>query len=233
VGIINNYERTGKSITILEVGKMKRIFWAWKVAIFLLVSSLCAVNAVQAIPITIEITGNITSASGIGLPDGIAIGDIFTGIYTYDSSTLDSNTHPDRGYYQNGSPYGMFIFLEEYEFKTSPNDGFRIQIWNNHTIPGGRSYDLYRVESFGVVPFPAIEYYQFYWNLEDGTQNALSSDDLPIKAPILSEWKSNLFQISSGNSFLINGTVTYAVLVPEPATLLLLGLGGLLIRKRR
>ena len=203
---------------------MKQLF-------ILIVGVVLAIGAVcHAELITIEISGNITSAGGSGLPGTIHAGDIFTGIYTYDSLTLDSDAEPNRGYYQHSSPYGFRIFLGGYEFKTAADNGFAMRIWNNFTNPLGRSYDWYRVESIGVVPLPDIEYYQFHWDLENNTQNALSSEDLPITAPILNDWDRNSFQISSGNSFLIDGTVTQAEIIPEPLSITLFGLGGLFLR---
>jgi hypothetical protein len=75
------------------------------------------------------------------------------------------------------------------------------------------------------------------WQLDDYSGMALSSDALPTTAPVLSDWPDTFDHLyihgqSFGSSFFIRAPVTSAELVPEPATIALLALGGLFLRKR-
>lgn len=203
----------------------------WQIVIFTLGIFLISAESVQAKLVTIQISGQITSASGNGLPNTIHVGDIFTGIYTYDTLTPDSDALLNRGRYQYSSPDQFSICLGGYEFKTS-EVGYNMQIWNNFTFLDW-SYDMYSISSVGVVPLPNISSYIINWSLRDTTKTALSSEALLDIAPILNDWNYNHFQISSGNSFLLDGIVTNAILIPEPASMFLLGLGGLLLRRKK
>lgn len=189
-------------------------------------------QTLKASPVTIQITGTVTSASGYGLPDTITVGSILTGTYRYDSLAPDSDASPNRGRYEQNPPYGICVFLGGYEFRTAPERGFSMQIWNDFTDSLGRSYDWYRVSGI-VSALPDIPHCNFGWSLTDYTQKALSSPALPGTSPILADWTSNHFQLMYGNVFLMDGIVTHAVLIPEPATLLLLGAGGIRLRQKR
>ena len=74
-----------------------------------------------------------------------------------------------------------------------------------------------------------------YWVLINSTGTVLSSDALPTTAPIpLTQWQSNNLNIygAGPDAFFISADVTSAEIVPEPATFLLVALGGLLLKKR-
>ena len=207
---------------------MKR--WKWTQAILLTTSMLlCAVQANAAL-ITIQISGHVTSASGIGLPDTIKAGEAFTGTYSYDSLTPNSDARPNRGVYQQDETYAINILLGGYEFKTT--GGFSITIWNNFTSSLGTSYDFYGINGWGSA-LPDKQHCIIGWSLTDYNCQALSSNALPNEAPNLDDWTSNRIQLSNPNVFLINGLVTEATLIPEPTSLLLLGVGFSLIRAIR
>ena len=78
------------------------------------------------------------------------------------------------------------------------------------------------------------------WQLTDYSYTAISSTELPVVPPDLSVWPYNDLAISGGRggippcfdeTFHIGAEVTSVWLVPEPATLFLFGLSGLLLRK--
>ena len=205
----------------------------WRVMPFVLGVLLTLEEPAQAFPVAIQISGNVTSAGGNSLPDTIHVGDIFTGIYTYDSETPDSDDSAKRGKYLHSAPYGISLFLGGFEFRTDINhtDQFVVSIAND--VVYNRTYDEYAVTSQKNSPLlngSAINY--ITWQLSDNTHSAFSAIDLPIEAPILSQWNYNYFE-TSGPDLWIRGTVTQAVLIPEPATMLLLSLGGLLVRRKR
>ncbi|HAL46081.1 MAG TPA: hypothetical protein DCP47_09240, partial [Phycisphaerales bacterium] len=192
----------------------------------------CIADLVQAVPVTIQISGIVTSASGYGLPSTIYEGINFSGSYTYDSLTPDSDTASYSGRYKHSSPYGMNISLGGYQFQTATNhiDGFNIGIGNDdpYAPPTGPK-DWYSVYCNAFIPSGGITINSFIWNLFDISCNALSSDALSIIAPIIADWDSNTFALSgtdnNGKGLSIHGTVTQAVLVPEPLTISLFAMG--------
>ena len=188
-------------------------------------------NQAQAVPITIEITGEVTFIGGYNTPSTIHVGDSFAGTYTYDSSTIDSG----GGNYWHDAPYGIELSLGGYEFKTAPSHvgQFVISIWDDHVVYSGDILDEYRVRSYENSPLSnGVMIDEIRWNLYDNTHTALSSTDLPVTAPVLSEWSTNSLEIyGPGNSLSIQGTVTQAI--PEPLTGVLMTMGVFLLRFRK
>jgi hypothetical protein len=188
----------------------------------------------QAVPITIEITGNVTFASGLGT---IHAGDTFTGTYTYESSTIDSG----GGYYWYDAPYGISLSFQDYVFATNPNQvhSFDILIWDDVHV-NTPIYDRYCIDSSQIISTPSsgltIDYIS--WDLWDSTHTALSSGSLPLTAPVLTAWDLNHLVISGydhlgGHGISIGGMVTQAVLIPEPATIALIMMGVFFSKLRR
>jgi hypothetical protein len=212
---------------------MKKITGILVLAVFLFFG-----KQLQAAPITIQISGTITSASGASLPSSIHQGTTFMGTYTYESSAFDSDTNPNQGMYQYDSPYGISIILGGYEFKTSSNHvgEFDIIIKNDVTMDG--VVDYYTVFSTSQS-IPSIDFTpgSIIWNLRDSDHTALYSDILPIAAPTLNDWNYNNLSIrafdSLGYGISIYGTVTQVELVPEPLTGFLLVTGIFFLQRKR
>jgi len=192
----------------------------------------------QAVPITIAISGNVTSASGSGLPGTIHAGVSFTGTYTYDSNTPDSDTSPIWGVYQHNSPYGISIAIGGYEFKTASNHvgQFKIRITNDDPVNGPKDYYTVFSDENVVIPSAGLTIDYIKWGLSDSTYTAFSSDTLPVTAPVLTDWNYNVLDIhgfdSLGHGLYIYGTVTQAV-IPEPLTVSLMMMGILFFKRRR
>jgi len=124
------------------------------------------------------------------LGGAIKVGDEITGKYTYNSRTPDSEPDPHQGKYEyTSSPFGIELKTGEFVFKTNPNDvKFRISIGDDCFYTG----DSYIVFSYNNSPLSnGIIVDSIYWHLNDRDGNALSSDVLPITAPVLSDWPWN------------------------------------------
>jgi hypothetical protein len=204
-------------------------------SIFVLAILLLSCPLAQAVPVTIEITGNVTSASGSGLPDTIYEGVTFTGTYTYDSSTSDSDDSPYIGKYEHNSPYGISLLLGGYEFKTTSDHICKFHISIKNDDPQVNLWDYYMVESDEIISDPPVGFSvgHIRWVLGDITHTALGSDALPATAPVLTDWGYNALKISgSGDlgNILIEGTVTQAV--PEPLTGVLMLIGVLFLKRK-
>ncbi len=189
--------------------------------------------------ITINITAEITQVDDYGdlLEGQINVGDIITGSYTYDSATPDSNPLSTVGVYQHStSPYGYGISLSTggFIFQTDPdNVGFLMTTLNNHN-----GKDMYYLQSYNNLPLSnGLLVDQIGWQLDDYSRTALSSDALPTTLPVLEDWPDSFgMHISLGidkPEAGIYADVTSVALVPEPGTVLLLGLGGIVLRKRK
>jgi hypothetical protein len=205
-----------------------RLLLIWGVA--------CCVRSARGAIITIAIEGVVDYAYDpygfLGMD--IEVGDLITGTYTYDADTLDSS--PIEGYapyWYYDAPGSISLSVEGIEFKTDPaNVDYRIAISD-----GYQSRDIYSVRSRNNLPLASgIAVDEVYWVLEDSRQTAISSDALPTRAPLLDDWLFNRVMINGpdrGLSFSITGHVTSAVPVPEPAGVLLLAAGSVLLRKRK
>lgn len=207
-----------------------------KILILMLGFLLFAGGLAEAELVTIQITGNVTFASGSALPNTIYEGINFTGTYIYDSLGTDSDSSAQIGIYRYNSPYGINIALGGYEFTTPSNNvgrfGIRISNDRSFNLPVTDYYTVF--SGFGENIFDSI-----IWELKDITHTALSSDALPVAAPALNDWDYNNLSIwaydSSGYGpiMIIHGTVTQAVLIPEPITGVLMAMGALFLRRGR
>jgi len=204
--------------------------------IFVILALSC--NSLQATIITINLTAEVTQVDDLadGLLEGqVNVGDTITGSYTYDSTTPDSNPLEAVGSYEHSSPpYGINLSVGGFVFQTDPdNVYFLVTIRNNHL-----GCDGYSVRSYNNLSLSnGVWVEHISWQLDDYTATALSSTDLPTTPPVLEDWAYSPAQLgielgSKGYAGLY-GEVTSVELVPEPGTVFLLGLGGLVLIRRR
>lgn len=177
-----------------------------------------------------------------GFMQGIVnIGDTITGTYTYDTSAPDSSPLLGIGRYEYyAPPSGIFIHVAGFESRTDPeNTDFVVTTENDAYLING-TRDSFRLESNKNLPFGSdtiIDMISLYLGVHNG--NALSSDALPTVAPVVADWQ--LLRVYVGGyvphiairpkGFYFIGDITSAHLIPEPATMMLLGLGGAALLK--
>ena len=189
---------------------------------------------VRAALITIEIEAVVDSVEDQGnyLEGQINPGDTITGFYIYESTTPDSSPLVTLGRYEHSTPpHGIFLSVGGFDFETDPaNVDFVLGIVND----GTSGDDSYWLISYNNLPLPnGTLVDQISWQLDDPTGNALSTTELPTTAPVLEDWQSiyGLHLEGVKDTFHVVAEVTSAI--PETTTLFLLGIGGLLLRKRR
>ncbi|UCG47702.1 MAG: PEP-CTERM sorting domain-containing protein [Phycisphaerales bacterium] len=195
--------------------------------------------------ITIGITGEVDIAyewDGF-LGGAVQKGDIMTGAYTYDTSTPDSQRGPRDGQYlYHSPPFGIELKVGRLEFRTDPdNVNFRILMRNDYWRAGSDAPEDYVfIRSVNNLLSPIeVPIDHEIWLMLIGDSGAISCDALPATSPVLSDWSTASVTIlrpskpNQAQQFLIQGYWTDAFVIPEPATLALLGLGALaLLRKR-
>ncbi len=199
----------------------------------------------QAEIITIGFTGLVDSVDDPYnlLENSIHQNDPITGFYIYDSATPDSEPSIYDGIYEHTTtPYEMYLIAGSLTFQTNlANVNLIIGLTNNYY---GEPWDHYSVTSYNnLVLYNGVSVDRLHWQLDDYPGTALSSDVLPTTPLDLSQWQTNRLSISGGmypfpspqekTLFGINGHATSVYLIPEPTTFLLVGIGGLFLRKRR
>jgi len=188
----------------------------------------------QATLITIEITAEVDSVEDNGnyLEGQINPGDIITGTYTYESSTADSSPlDPTQGnYWHYDPPAGISLSVGGFDFQTDPAGvEFCVAITNND-LSGQDFYLIYSQNNLALSNGTLVG--SIWWQLNDNTGSALSSDVLPTTAPFLDNWQSgNILSLYGAMcDYIVDAHVTSAV--PEPATIVLFAIGALLLTKR-
>ena len=204
---------------------------------------LSAALCVQAQVITIAIEASVREIYDDAdlLEGAITIDDIITGTYTYSTDVADTNPSSTVGDYEySESSYGVELLCNGLEFKTDPCDvDFLLKIINDKDYGYGEE-DVYLFYSYNNLPLlSSIGIDSISWQLNDYTGTAISSTALPSTAPILEDWQSLVgVHIRSEkigdnyDTFHIYADVTSAIVIPEPATLLFLTSGVLLLRRK-
>ncbi|MHC4157372.1 MAG: PEP-CTERM sorting domain-containing protein [Planctomycetota bacterium] len=185
--------------------------------------------------ITIAIETQVDYVEDLGnyLEGKINPGDIITGTYTYESTTPDSSPlDPAQGnYWHYAPPAGITLTVGGFDFQTDPTSvEFHVAI-RNDIEPGEE--DLYSIVSYNNASlYNGTPVDHISWQLYDPTGTAVSTDALPTSAPVLTDWSTSYgLRLEAERAYIIDAHVTSAV--PEPVTILLLALGGLVLVRRR
>lgn len=184
--------------------------------------------------ITFAFSGTVTEVEDPCeiLDPSIIVGSAFNGSYTFNSDAIDRNPDPRWGRYGGSQAvpdvFSMSVVVGNKVFE--PIRSASISVDDEVT------YDSYGVH-VGIDPeafdYAAVELFL------GGEADFLDSDSLPITPPLLEETFSSVLGISymsvlnPFSNVLVGGTLSSLTLVPEPTTILVLALGGLLLRKRR
>ncbi|NQT52616.1 PEP-CTERM sorting domain-containing protein [bacterium] len=228
-----------------------------RVSVIALLAFLLLPILASAVPITFDLVGQVDSVSdpagilaGAGVP--VAVGDTFTGSYTFESTTPDGNPAASLAqYFVMGAPYGFSVNMggATYSYTTGGSPSVHITVGNNN--PTMDTYGVSRISPIDVVStatFPSIAWMDMMFTLMDTTGAVFSDTNLLLTPPTLSDFNINSFLLigNTGTTdppgFSISGRLTDLTLhgagdpvIPEPCTLVLLGLGsmGLASRRRR
>ncbi len=164
----------------------------------------------------------------------VNIGDLITGTYTYDTDTADSSPLANVGRYEHYAyPCGISLSVGGLDFGTDPAVPYvLVEVGNDIYV------DDYLMRSHNNLPLSnGTSVNNISWSLQDTSATAITNIELPRTAPVLSDWQVNYLNIEGPgrrDNILFQGHVTSAVVIPEPATILLLGFGAIaLIRKVR
>jgi hypothetical protein len=187
--------------------------------------------------VEVQIWGWVTSvedSSGL-LDSPIAIDDEITGIYRYDTDTLDSVASLEVGRYEYDSiPFGITLNIGQSVFRSKAQDAeFIIEVHDGYNQKDG-----YLITGSNNMPLTnGTEVDQILWQLEYNNTSVLNSDALTATAPSLENWEVNNLRITLGRSS-IRGMIDFAQaqVIPEPATAAIMAAGAIMAglgRKRR
>ena len=185
--------------------------------------------------VTIRIDGEVSYVDKYStvLNDLFVVGEPVSGEYVYDTDTPDSSGSSRSGlYWHYDGPYGISLSINEFVFQSAPdnlqflvgisdrdfNDGYLIRSYTNLALSNG------------------LQVNHISWQLDDYSGTPLSSTVLPATAPVLEDWdfdRGLTVELGEKGSLVLGIEVTDVMLVPEPTTCLLLGLGTVAFVKRR
>jgi len=208
----------------------------WTAFIFMLGAGLALAPA-EATLVTIGIEGTVHAVHDPQsyLEGLVVVGDLITGTYTYDTDTPNTSSSPQVGRYEHYTyPCGFSLSAGGLHFMTDPDRTHcLIQIVDDQLY----SIGTYSVTSYGNLPLSngaVID--RISWGLRDDSGSAVSSTELLATAPVLTHWRDfnylNVEGPGSRDNILFQAHITSAYVIPEPMGILLLGLGGLLLRRR-
>ncbi len=200
-----------------------------KKAIILIVLAVSIFMSIPAIAVTVEIEfsgyiDTITSNPGNVLGD-LILDQAFSGLLSY-SDVPDQNPSQDRfGVYNQDASISVDLgtqtlsYIDDHVYISTDNytsDEFRFSV-------DGGDVD-FNFTTFGIT-------------LIDSTGSVYDDDSLPMEFDLLDfdsrRLKIHGYALPNYDWFEVDGEITHIAVVPEPGTIILVGLGGLVLRRRK
>jgi parallel beta-helix repeat protein len=131
------------------------------------------------------------------LGGAINVGNIFTGNFSYNLNTVDSNPDQTVGdYWHYSAPYGISVTINGLTFKTDPtNTEFLVELVN-------RATDNIVLHSYNNIFPVSMEMEHISWQLDDFSGNVLSNTNLPSSLD-LSSWTQDFGLTISAENMII------------------------------
>ena len=215
--------------------------WIWLATLGVLLTITCAGKCAL---VEMEFSGKVDLVADSAylrgeLPiEGIVdVGDLFRGILCYDTSAEDQRPENYSGYYNyDTTPNGISIEINDYVFKTDP-ESVDLGITIVHGGPIVEPYDAWTAYSLNNLPIletVIIDSIHLSFGADYGK---LDDDALLTTEDQLTGWNHESLWISGtgtdGKVLYFEGEITSISLIPEPATIGLLAIGGLMVFIRR
>jgi hypothetical protein len=229
-----------------------------RIGLAIIAASFLAFGATEcrAVIITVQVTGivdSVQTGGALALDGSIQIGSTMKGYALYDSEASDRDPYPSKGDYPVSLIWmeiGSYVF---YDGPMASDSSFYVVTY--YPEPGVR-YHVYSLEGKfdGIVYLNGIEkrYEDLIWQWDNPISSNLKmmylsndtlvvDDSLPQSIPDIGVFESNrqfyarFDCVGPGDigTFDIFGQVTSVRIIPEPATVLMLFLGGVGILRRK
>jgi len=202
--------------------------------------------------LTVEFTGvvdSIETTSSLAFDGSISVGSEMTGFCAYDTDTPDLSPSEDNGKY---ALISTSMTVGNYTFTHDPISSAAFLVYTEEAVTVGKGAYVaggldVRFEGTIFVNGSPQTYDDITWpeSYSELIDLGTSGEYIPTDAlPDLDSWpdfssfdlRKNFrtgFDDCGNLSFEISGELTSLTITPEPATLLLLSLGGLFLRRRK
>ena len=202
-----------------------------RVKLLLFAFVLCTASAFSQL-VTFEFSGSVSEifTDGEGIIPDISVGESFSGQFSYDDSA-------------EGTPYGSSIQYNQTAsaqisigeiFISYNSQPVEIYVDNDlYAIREDRNEDHFKYQFNTLISEFESDNIYCRIGFSDYTASAFDSFDLPVSFNLTEFDIAKLTIFRDTPRYKVTAQIDEITLVPEPCTLAMLALGGVLIRKRR